>query len=257
MSNDTPKCEEEEKGSTTFSQFARYSIPVCDHVNPLLHNKGSVGVSKDVAKKDPPVSLVVPGRKKVFHRGDTKESVESDGPGMSEFESFEGGSQIGTLLQLPLFEIHNTMELLLQKRQLQVGDTDPPAESSSSSNSPNKEKKIDGGGSYACRMPLKSYSMQPPENPCNMEALATELPPAQFEFLKQMYAFKTNYLFHVLNMRDIYFQYVAVSKGIANLANSQNIEDQMKMMQTHAKNFTRDLCVHTRGISFLLNMRYR
>jgi hypothetical protein len=226
-----------------------------EHINPLLYNKGNAKVSKDFIKKTPPSTESSKSQEANTHIPHTnylspvitqqwdiikKESISSVGSdgALSNTEEFDiSDKTIGVInfIKPPLFEINNTMQLLLQAKRV-----DDIANEKSVNNQLTCQEEV--------KMPYKSRSMFQQKTE-SIEALAADLTPEQYNFLKTMYQFKCNYLFHTLNMREVYFQYVSVSNSKMSFANSEDFLRQVSALLSQKKNYLRDFSQYGRKIS--------
>ncbi len=239
--------EEKKNHVTMMSQYAPYSQPMREHVNPLLFNKGSVRGDSDHLKFARPTQIASTKSKSgplpedertlflqrreaedgdEMKRSGTLSSICSEGfSNTSELNSDERKTQ---LFQLPLFEIHGTIQQLIKARRLlpqeeqAENQNDSPADSLSPPSRP----------------PGKSRTMQPDKGVA-LEKLAEDLTPQQYEYFKEMYAFKGSYLLHVLHVREIYFQYVSISKNDMSYTTSHEFTTQVSRLLTQKPRFAR------------------
>lgn len=243
---------EDKNSSSKASELSRYSQPMKEHINPLLYNKGNARASKDFVKKPtlPTESMCLPEYN--HHIAQTnylspvitqqwdilkKESISSVGSdgalsNTEEFDFSDNALGVSNFIKPPLFEVNNTMQLLLQAKKVEDMAN---------------EKKIDNqlNGKEEVKMPYKSRSMFQQKTE-SIEALAADLTPEQYNFLKTMYEFKCNYLFHTLNMREVYFQYVSVSNSKMSFASSEEFLKQVSALLSQKKNYLRDFSQYGR-----------
>ncbi len=196
------------------NQFAQFPKQSKERVNPLLSNKGSVRVSGHSTLATGPLPLTptllsqatvpayLPGRrtpplgkekaekkKRVLMRMD---SGASNDDVSSELDSTERFNKLANLCQLPLFEIHNTMHMLREKG-LDTGEDAGPG-----------GRK--GKGFH------KSQTLYGTKRK-GAEDMKQVLTTKQYEYFSKIHDINTDYITHVLNHREIYFQYVAMSKS--------------------------------------------
>ncbi len=251
--SDTPHLEEDDKTSEGFSHFyTRYTKPVKEHVNPLLHNKGSVNFVKDNPTPPPKLDLsplvlttsphLTKKSESAVIQFDSMLSLDCSPTGMSEFYSAEKAAPLNSVFQLPLFEIHHTMYLLAQKRdalkEIVEEKNDVAEEEAPSAKKPAPDQSEDLKQKKILKMPYKSCSMQ--QAKCEgIETMAADLTPRQYGFLKKVFAYKSNYLFHTLNFREVYFQYVAVTKEIMKLSTSEDVAEQLQTLMRQSKSYAK------------------
>lgn len=261
----SPLIEDEEKINGFYSQIYSHVTTIKEHLNPLLSNKGSVTGVVDLSPSNrlglPNFShfTKLPGRKinssidvVNFDNADAENSPTA----MAEFKPNEKINSIDTFFQLPLFEIHHTMYVLIQKKKT-IKLASPVISKPSKENidelekiisqenveneviinepankaSPEKEEQTTNGHA---KMPYKSVSMFLAKGR-GVDTMAENLSPEQYAYLKKVFGFKGNYLHHSLNMREVYFQYVAVTKEMVKLSNNDKIKSQLQnlLKQTH------------------------
>lgn len=237
--------QEEDKANSTATHLTKYSQHAKEHVNPLVHNKGCAKFTKEPSKKElfpkppapsaptiPPVLSANPLNHKqtVIQKKESISSVGSDGvlSNTDEFNPTENRIGFSNFIKPPLFEVHNTMQFLLLTMRDNAKEELPIK----------KEEKTPTNNTKV-KMPFKSRSMFQQKTE-SIEALAADLTPEQYNFLKKMYGFKYNYLIHALNMREIYFQYVSISKSAMSFTNSEEFLNKVSNILELKKNYLKD-----------------
>ncbi|MDR3548669.1 MAG: hypothetical protein P4M11_10475 [Candidatus Pacebacteria bacterium] len=243
--------EDEDEGCVEFTQYGQLTR---EHRNPLIYNKGSAhSVHSDV--HDSPTRPTAPST----YAEPTPMSASSMDPGsflgngiglmpqagmikkdtmtseaamsnMSELNSSERIAKVNNVFMLPLFEITNTMHALMGSFNLVPKVLEEAVKDDTTTK---------GLLDHIARCPYKSRSMAPCQKQ-SFENLGKDLTPEQYCYFKQMYAFKTNYLFHALNMRGVYFQYVAVSREDMAFTNSEAFAARVKELMKQSQAFRKD-----------------
>lgn len=248
------KYEEEDKTVNHANHVSRYIQPKKEHANPLVYNKGNANFKKDSPKKESQntviptlanhmehnqqisqknfLSPINPNDLDMIKKKDSISSVGSDGgfTNTDEFDAREKTIGVSNFIRPPLFEVNNTMQFLLQTKR---------EESTNDKTSFVKNTKENHEANGIAKMPFKSRSMAQQKTE-GIEALAADLTPEQYNYLKKMYDFKNNYLFHALNMREVYFQYVSISKSTMNFTNSQDFLLKVSSLLALKKNYAKD-----------------
>lgn len=239
--NSSGESEEDDKMQNSASQFVRYSHPKKPHTNPLVHNKGSAHFSKEVGPKEqnqptleefkPKIEsqLKVPSQDEAIVK---KSSIASVCSNISEFDVIEKLQKAENPFFLPLFEIHGTLQLLIQGSKGRY---------LSSVNLPDS--------SYANGMPLRSHSIRTEEKE-NIQISPGSLSEKQVNFIKMVNSISTNYISHVLNNRDLYFQYVAISKSPLDFMNSEFFISRMDNLMKQKRNYERDIKLYQSNIFY-------
>jgi len=252
MVNDVSTTADEEMKENRIDEFGRYLQVTREHVNPLVHNKGSpyaIKVEKCFDQEAPTAPSAnfkdqpeADGRLSPHSlmcnlhmvKKDTL-TTEAAMSNISELNSAERIAKVNNIFQLPLFEIRNTMQALAFKRKMVDIDPESPVNLCAE-----QKQRL-----FPCKVPYKSRSMLPGQRE-SFERLAADLTPKQYNFLKQMYGFKTNYLFHVLNMREIYFQYVTLSREDMTFTGCEAFQSRVKHLLKQSEHFVRDASIPKR-----------
>lgn len=212
MSNNAFDTQEDEKENVRTNTLSRYKHN-SNNSNPLVTNKGIPSFRKNscihqiIPIVNIPVTLQIndPQAEQVIKKESVcSQASEGHMSNTSEFNNEERLLHACKFFQLPLFEIHNTMQILVQKRTKIIEEKNEPEPEPESKNCLLLEPALQ-------KNKFKSRSLVPGRLE-SFEQFETNISPQQYAFLKSLYAFKTNYLFHVLSMPEIYFQYVAISK---------------------------------------------
>jgi hypothetical protein len=278
MRGDKNQTEEVKRTSSTLSQFAQYARPVKEHVNPLLHNKGCVrGPGRQLVKLDSapvrlmeaaaldslvilhdedvkgplPSALVSHDEQGLVKKGTNTSSCSGVLSDMSELNSSERFKKLSNFFQLPLFEVHSTMQLLrLQKSSKRhargEGEGEGPGEvgqhEGEGDTSPVTGSKLSvkdqllvlGTKPYhKCRSALLA------DKP-DLEKLRAELTPKQEAYFALMKDIKTNYISHALNNREIYFQYVAMSRANLEFTNTPDFAREVETLLLQQPKYARN-----------------
>ena len=242
----SPKFDEEDKNMGKFSEFyCKYSQETNAHVNPLLHNKGSANISKGtpVLPNNPPSSEELPSAPdenetitefNLIKPVASFESSEATPSGIAEFVQSED-SPVGAVFQMPIFEVHQSVKLLQERRERGTVAKGVPTAIVSQEQLPilaDEKLKLP-----APKAPYKSYSMQPIKD----EGLEmADLSSRQYDFLKKVFAYKSNYLYHALNMQEIYVQYAAISKEISKITNSGDLKVRLDRLLLQQSEYPRN-----------------
>jgi hypothetical protein len=180
----------------------------------------------DLAKSKKSSNLIEIGKK------DSVSSQNSEGGYSicSELNPTERELGLGSFIKLPLFEVAKTMQYLLHlKYELLKQIKTANSKSEDSSRYINNSRRVP-----------KSCSMMEEKGIC-IEDFAADVSPEVYQFLKKVYSYKSNYLFHVLNMRNIYFQYVSVSRSTMSFTNTQEFLVLVEKAMLQNKNYMKDL----------------
>jgi len=254
------KTEEEEKECCVI-QISRYSHLLSGHLNPLVYNKGYVSTtnsehcysSPDIQLKEPDIKVVLPLTESLnlpLISGEDfgmikKDSMLSEAAmsNISELTSAERISKVNNIFQLPLFEIHNTMQDILfrkrTKRKMQEAlkkvEPEPKIKQGSEITDPKNSNLL------VCpvKLPFKSRSLFQKEKQ-GFEKLGAELTQKQEEYFRKMFAFKGNYLFHVLNEKSIYLQYVILSRENMSFTTCEPFVSRVRQILSLAKNLKKE-----------------
>ena len=276
--------EEIKRTTSTLSQFAQYARPVKEHVNPLLHNKGCVRrAGRQLVKLDSaPVRLLEATPKEpleVPQEEELKEPLSSIPPAqedqglvkkgtntsscsgllsdVSELNSSERFKKLSNFFQLPLFEIHNTMQLLRVQHQGKRVDASEGAihgperhgrEGNASPVSLSKPAEKDqhlalgAKGYHKCRSTL--LATKP-----DVDKLRGELTPKQEAYFALMKDIQSNYINHALNYPEIYFQYVAMSRANLEFTNTPEFGREVAELLLQQPHYARgrDVPLSTHG----------
>ncbi len=206
---------EETKRKASHRTFAQLPKSSKERVNPLLSNKGSVRprLSSLALPRTPAPSLssttVVPPKL------DKERDESSSDDVSSELDSSERFRKLANLCQLPLFEIHGTMHVLRQKRTLQH-------ERGKRSNEFRKSRTMHGARTPGAQEMLQTLTQE------------------QHKYFGHMKESKTDYMSHMLNCKQIYFQYVAVSKTNMWFLKSAEFEVMTSKLMEQKERFRQD-----------------
>ncbi len=226
----TAENENEDEGEGCV-EFAQYGQLTREHLNPLVHNKGTSPGVKELHSKQSEILTAYlrqnPAPVAVPLDILKQDSLASDAAmsNTSELNTNERSEKVNNVFRLPLFEVSGGT---IQARVEEKGPEEEVAAG--------PDKQVLQSHEHA---PYKSRSMKPRDK-LSFESFGEELTPEQYRYFKAMYAFKTDYLIHALNMREIYFQYVMVSREDMSFTFSAPFTTRIGRLMQQAEKFVRD-----------------
>ena len=252
VDNKPTSAEEVKHQAIKINYFAQLPKESKTRINPFLYNKGYVkplgleettALSRPIIHTPPPPARVPledykfssSVRKQTAPEYEVepfdqpyKENVQGSNEDLlsitSELNSSERFKKLSNIFQLPMFEIHNTMQAVMSRKLLETiseknGDDTPKR----------TKKKTKSKGQHKC---LSVYGTKRE----GAEDMQQELTPKQYTYFSKMNEFKTDYLSHVLNHKEIYFQYVSMSKANTWFLNSAEfITRNNKLLEQKSK----------------------
>jgi len=139
---------------------------------------------------------------------------------VSELNSSERFKKLTSIFLLPMFEVHNTMQAMKQNL------IKTPSEI--------HESKPEG-----LILPRRAQTLAGVTR-THVEDMKRELTPKQHEYFSKMNAFRGSYLSNVLNRREIYFQYVTMSKADMWYLGTQDYEKRYIEMMSQRPKFAQN-----------------
>jgi hypothetical protein len=225
---------EEEKSPSCTNQVNRYVQPIKEYINPLIHNKGSAHFSKESVIRGPIHTITSVSKNLPEIEGNSIEVIEkrssiasaiSEGcySNISELDISDKLRKENNLFLPPLFEVHSALQLLYQTK----------SEGFATSHTSVKSQ------ARPITIPRKSHSIRTePKNNIPIESSSLNQPLK--DFIKKVNEISTNYMSHVLNNRDVYFQYVVLSKTQFSFLNTElfnmQVEGLMNLKPQYEKN---------------------
>lgn len=225
--NSSDEADEEDKYQGSANPFAQYSQPVNKHTNPLVHNKGSVHFLKETIPPPSKENVVDYLKPTTYVQEDDpvikKGSIASICSNISEFDQQEKQKKADNLYLLPLFEIHGTMQHISQNSKLKYLSS------------------VNIKGQVGIEpVLLRSHSIRTEEKE-NIKVNPAVFSETQTEYIKNINSITTNYICHVLNNRDLYFQYVSVCKSSTAYTYTEHFITQVDNLMKQKNNYIKNI----------------
>lgn len=240
--------EDTKEQSEPMNNLRRYSQTAVSHMNPLLFNKGNVpktpsanhticrGFSseEDIEIPEESATNFITTKVRSFKsKTNIKYSsiliADEDLNDSSELRTVERNQRMLNLLRIPIFETHDSEHLTPEKNK------EAPAVKT-------RESALVVTAPYVEEHKLltyKSKTLKTAPTP-SIESMGAKLTIEQHDYLKAMYEFKDYYLYYVLKKKEIFRQYVAMSKANMSFTKSKIFQEQKGNLLLETTKFNRN-----------------